>query len=36
MTSYKEEALLMLEQFPESPAKAAMKELVNYVIERKH
>lgn len=36
MTSYKEEALLMLEQFPESPAKSAMKELVNYVIERKH
>lgn len=36
MLAYKEEALQMLEQFPESPAKAAMKELVNYVIERNH
>lgn len=36
MNEYKEEALNMLDHYPDSDAKAAMKELVNYVIERTH
>lgn len=34
MKAYQSEALAMLEKFPETHAKEAMKELVNYVIER--
>lgn len=36
MTEYQDEALKMLEKFPDTPARNAMVELVNYVIERKH
>jgi octaprenyl-diphosphate synthase len=36
MNQYKAEALLLLDKYPESDAKTAMKELVNYVIERNH
>ena len=36
MKQYKEEALIILHKFPESPARAAMEELVNYVIDRKY
>ncbi len=36
MKQYQDEALEMLHQYPNSDAKYAMKELVNYVIERSH
>ena len=36
MTEYKEEALALLQKYPDSPAKEAMHELVAYVIDRKH
>lgn len=36
MKTYQMEALAMLEKFPDSHAKEAMKELVNYVIERNY
>ncbi len=36
MKQYQKEALEMLHQFPESLARNAMEELVNYVIERKY
>lgn len=36
MNEYKDEALSMLDKYPDTDAKAAMKELVNYVIERNH
>jgi octaprenyl-diphosphate synthase len=36
MTAYKEEALRLLHQYPETPASLAMEELVNYVIDRKY
>lgn len=35
MTSYKENAMTMLDSFPESEAREAMRSLVDYVIERK-
>ena len=36
MTEYKEEALKLLHKYPETPARLAMEELVNYVIDRKY
>jgi octaprenyl-diphosphate synthase len=36
MNEYKTDALAMLDKYPDSEAKAAMIELVNYVIERNH
>lgn len=36
MKAYKEEALLLLYTYPDSPARQAMEELVNYVIDRKY
>ncbi len=36
MSDYQKSALQMLESFPESAARSAMKELVNYVIDRKY
>ncbi len=36
MAAYKEEALRLLHQYPETPARIAMEELVNYVIDRKY
>jgi octaprenyl-diphosphate synthase len=36
MKQYQEEAISMLSQYPESPARKAMEELVNYVIDRKY
>ncbi|MBL7682240.1 MAG: polyprenyl synthetase family protein [Flavipsychrobacter sp.] len=36
MNSYKEEALALLHQYPQSPARDAMESLVNYAIERKY
>jgi octaprenyl-diphosphate synthase len=36
MTQYKEEAMQILHTFPPSPARDAMEELVNYVIDRKY
>lgn len=36
MNEYHAEALALLHTFPESTERAAMEELVNYVIERKH
>ncbi|WP_276131978.1 polyprenyl synthetase family protein [Polluticoccus soli] len=36
MKEYQEKALQMLDKYPDSDAKAAMKELVNYVIARKY
>ena len=36
MRQYQSEALQMLDKYPDSDAKTAMKELVNYVIERTH
>jgi len=36
MLEYKEEALKILHTYPETPARQAMEELVNYVIDRKY
>jgi len=36
MKQYQSEALQMLQAYPETPARLAMEELVNYVIERKY
>ena len=36
MIQYKEDALKLLDQYPDTPAKAAMKQLVDYVIDRKY
>jgi octaprenyl-diphosphate synthase len=36
MMQYKDEALVLLLQYPETPARLAMEELVNYVIDRKY
>mgnify|MGYP002071894540 CR=1 FL=1 len=36
MNQYKNEALTLLESYPDSEAKEAMKELVQYVIDRSH
>jgi octaprenyl-diphosphate synthase len=36
MKEYQQKALDMLDKYPDTDAKAAMKELVNYVIARKH
>lgn len=36
MKEYQQKALNMLDKYPDSDAKAALKELVGYVIERKH
>lgn len=36
MKEYQADAIAMLDKYPPSPAKEAMIELVNYVIERKH
>ena len=36
MKEYQQEALELLRQYPDSPARQAMEELVNYVIERKY
>ncbi len=36
MMQYKDEALALLLQYPETPARLAMEELVNYVIDRKY
>lgn len=36
MYQYKEEALAILRHYPESPARAAMEDLVNYVIARRY
>lgn len=36
MLQYKEEALQLLNKYPDSPARRAMEELVNYVIDRKY
>ncbi len=36
MKQYKEEALRILHNYPDSPARQAMEELVNYVIDRKY
>ncbi len=35
MLRYRDEAFLLLEQLPESPSRAALAELVNYVVERR-
>jgi geranylgeranyl pyrophosphate synthase len=35
MKTYQQDALKMLDKFPETPEKNAMIELVNYVIDRK-
>ena len=34
MHTYKEEALTLLKQFPDSPARQAMEDLVHYAIDR--
>jgi octaprenyl-diphosphate synthase len=36
MNQYKTEALLLLEQFPESEIKNGFRDLVNFVTERKY
>lgn len=36
MNTYKQEALAMLDKYPDSPARSAMIELVNYAIDRKY
>jgi octaprenyl-diphosphate synthase len=36
MEQYKQDALTLLHQFPDTPARQAMEELVDYVIERKY
>jgi octaprenyl-diphosphate synthase len=36
MAAYKQEALDILHSYPDTPARAAMEELVNYVIDRKY
>jgi octaprenyl-diphosphate synthase len=36
MHAYKEEALALLKQYPDTPARQAMEELVHYVIDRKY
>jgi octaprenyl-diphosphate synthase len=36
MHAYKDEALALLQEYPESPARQAMEELVHYVIDRKY
>ena len=36
MQEYKEEALVILRKYPDTPARQAMEELVNYVIDRKY
>ncbi len=36
MTAYKEEALEILHTYPDTPARQAMEELVNFVIDRKY
>ena len=36
MKEYKEEALKILHTYPDTPARQAMEELVNYVIDRKY
>ena len=36
MKEYQNEALAMLQTYPDSPARQALEELVNYVIERKY
>ncbi len=36
MQEYKEEALMILRKYPDTPARQAMEELVNYVIDRKY
>jgi len=36
MQQYRDEALQMLHEYPDSPARAAMEELVAYVIDRKY
>ncbi len=36
MQQYKEEALVILQKYPDTPARQAMRELVNYVIDRKY
>lgn len=36
MEQYKQEALAILHKYPETPARHAMEELVNYVIDRKY
>ena len=36
MKEYQNEALAMLQTYPDSRARQALEELVNYVIERKY
>ncbi len=36
MNTYKEEALAMLKEYPQTPARDAMESLVNYAIDRKY
>ncbi len=36
MEQYKEEAIALLHQYPDTPARKGMEELVNYVIDRKY
>ncbi|MEI8279749.1 MAG: polyprenyl synthetase family protein [Bacteroidota bacterium] len=36
MNAYKAEAITLLHQYPDTPARRAMEELVNYVIDRKY
>lgn len=36
MNAYKEEALAMLKEYPQTPARDAMESLVNYAIDRKY
>jgi octaprenyl-diphosphate synthase len=36
MHEYKEEALSLLHQYPDSPARQAMEDLVHYAIDRKY
>jgi octaprenyl-diphosphate synthase len=36
MHAYKEEALALLQQYPDSPARQAMEDLVHYAIDRKY
>lgn len=36
MLQYKDDALLLLHKYPDTPARQAMEELVNYVIDRKY
>lgn len=36
MKVYQQEALELLHKYPDTPARRAMEELVNYVIDRKY